>query len=385
MHAIHVIAGLRPEDGGPSYTVPRLCRSLATAGAKIDLLTVATAATDTNSGGHYCEHRFPWDFARVPGLRQLRASSGLAQTLRRQAPLADVIHNHGLWLMPNVYTGREAARSRRPLVFAPRGMLSAVALSFSKLKKRGFWHLMQRQAAFETACFHATSHQEYEEIRAFGLRKPVAIIPNGIDVDSTRAPRRGSRGPRTVLSLGRIHPKKNLDMLLRAWARVEAENPEWRLRIVGPAENGHDAELRALASRLGLCRAAIEGPVYGAQKDTEYRSADIFMLPTRNENFGMTVAEALAAGVPVIATRGAPWKGLVDEGCGWWIEIGEDSLAAALRESLSIPPDQLSRMGERGRKWMLRDFSWDRVAADMLDLYRWLKGSAPMPTFVHTN
>jgi len=382
MHAVHIIAGLRVRDGGPAYSVPRLCRELADAGAKIDLMTVAEGAAEENSEGSYRERRFTWDHAGIPILRGVRASSALAQSLRRETCAADVIHNHGLWLLPNVYAGREAARARKPLVVAPRGMLSPAALSFSRFKKRSFWYLLQRSAVASAACFHATSEQEYEEIRAFGLNHPVAIIPNGIDIEDFPPTTEPASPRRTLLSLGRIHPKKGLDTLLRAWAKVEPGRPDWALRIVGPSEGGHDRTLKALAVHLGLSRVSIEGPAYGEDKTRAYGAAQLFVLPTLNENFALTVAEALAAGVPVIATKGAPWGGLVDEGCGWWVDHGVEPLAAALSDSLARPQENLVAMGEKGRAWMARDFSWDRVARDSLDLYRGLSNGQARPSFV---
>lgn len=383
MHAVHIVAGLRATDGGPAYSVPRLCRALAAAGAKIDLMTVSESTAQDVSEASYRERRFPWDCGEIPVLRAVRRSSALARSLRHDARAADVIHNHGLWLLPNVYAGREAARADRPLVVAPRGMLSPAALSFSRFKKRCFWHLLQKSAVTNAACFHATSEQEYEEIRGFGLRQPVAIIPNGIDVENSAPfPERAS-GPRTVLSLGRIHPKKGLDNLLRAWAKVESVQPDWCLRIVGPSEGGYDAKLRALAAELRLSRVSIEGPVYGAEKRNIYHTAQLFVLSTLNDNFALTVAEALAAGVPVIATKGAPWKELVEQDCGWWIDHGVEPMVAALSQSLAAPQQRLAAMGQKGQAWMQRDFSWDGVARAMLDLYAWLAEGNGRPAFVH--
>lgn len=382
MHAIHIIAGLRTIDGGPAYTVPRLCQSLAEVGARVDLMAVSeTGASDVLKSG--CrEQYFSWDFAHIPLLRSCRASSGLARCLRAQAQIADVIHDHGLWLLPNVYAGREGARAKRPVVIAPRGMLSAAALSFSTWKKQLFWRLVQARAASAAACYHATSDQEYQEIRAFGIRAPVAVIPNGIDVEQLpKLPQPGEI--RTVLSLGRIHPKKGLESLLRAWKAVETLRPEWRLRIAGPAEGGHDVQLKRLAAELHLTRATIEGAVYGADKARAYCDASLFVLPTLNENFAVTVAEALAAGVPVIATKGAPWKGLDDEKCGWWIDGGPESLSAALLRATEMPEQELLACGEKGRSWMKRDFSWGHVAEDMLQLYAWLAAKEDRPQFVH--
>jgi glycosyltransferase involved in cell wall biosynthesis len=381
LRTAHVIPGLDPTGGGPSYCVPRLCEGLAGAGAETVLFSVADepgGQCDAHCKG-YRDCRFAWDYARIPILRRLRRSRGLSSALYHVARTADVIHNHGLWLMPNIGAGAAAASGGRPLVVSPHGMLAPVALAFSPLKKRAFWALLQGRAVRNAACIHATSEQEYEEIRNFGLTNPVAIIPLGIDLPEL--PTQLLVGPaaeRIVLSLGRIHLKKGLSRLVHAWAKVEAGHPGWRLKIAGPPEAGHDKELRELAMALGLTRVSVEGPIYGDAKTAAYENADVFVLSTLNENFGLTVAEALAAGTPVISTKGAPWSRLESEGCGWWIDHGVEPLAAALAHALALPREALKAMGNKGREWMARDFSWDRVGCDMLDVYLWLaRGADP--------
>jgi glycosyltransferase involved in cell wall biosynthesis len=138
--------------------------------------------------------------------------------------------------------------------------------------------------------------------------------------------------------------------------------------------------LRILAMSLQLTRVSIEGPIYGAAKQVAYREADLFVLPTLNENFGLTVAEALAAGTPVISTRGAPWSGLETRGCGWWIDHGVEPLAITLATSTSLPREALRAMGAKGRSWMARDFSWRSVASTMTETYRWAMGVADAPS-----
>jgi glycosyltransferase involved in cell wall biosynthesis len=385
LRSAHVVAGLDPSFGGPSYSVPRLCEALAAAGAETMLLSVAEIEIDQRDAYDkgYRDRRFAPDYARIPILRRLRSSRGLSNALRDAGLTADIIHNHGLWLVPNIKAGEAAASGRKPFVVSPRGMLAPVALAFSRLKKRAFWALLQGPAVRGAACIHATSAQEYQEIRGFGLANPVAIIPNGIDVPEL--PERPMVAPapeRIVLSLGRIHPKKGLSRLVNAWSKVEHRHPGWRLKIVGPAEAGHDKELRALATALGLSRVSVEGPIYGEAKTAAYRAADIFVLSTLNENFGLTVAEALAAGTPVISTKGAPWSGLESEGCGWWTDQGVEPLAAALAHAMALPREVLKAMGDKGRDWMARDFSWDRVAGDMIDVYLWLARGAEPPSTI---
>jgi glycosyltransferase involved in cell wall biosynthesis len=384
VRVVHVVAGIRRADGGPSYSVPRLCKALSQSGVRSALLSVAApdrSRPDTSNRDD--EQRFfAWDYATIPLLRELRASSALSSELTREAMRSDVIHNHGLWLMPNVYAGWAASRARTPLLVAPRGMLGAAALRFSRMRKMLFWQLFQGPAVRRAACFHATSRQEYEDIRAYGLTQPVAIIPNGVDLPQPQGKATTGMTDRVVLSLGRIHPKKGLDRLVRAWAQVEARHDHWRLRIVGPAELDHDADLRALVVSLRLSRVSIEPAIYGDQKYAAFRDADIFVLPTLNENFAMTVAEALAAGTPVISSKGAPWAGLEAERCGWWIDHGIEPLAAALRDAMALPREELRAMGVRGQHWMERDFGWDAIASKMAAVYAWLAGKAAPPEWV---
>jgi glycosyltransferase involved in cell wall biosynthesis len=380
VRALHVIAGLDEADGGPAYSIPALCRSLGRGGAEVQLFSVK--GRDSWSGGRvpeYSERRFAQNGAGVPVVGRLRWSAGLGAELNRAGPGVEIIHDHGVWLMPNVQAGRAAARSGRPLVVSPRGMFGAAALEFSRDVKRVFWALAQGPAIRGAACFHATSEQEYHEIRAFGLTRPVAIIPNGIDVTDADRAGPGPRVERVALSLGRLHPKKGLDGLVRAWAAVEGAHPDWRLRIVGPGERGYDHRLRALVAELGARRVTIEDAIYGGAKTAAYREADVFVLPSLSENFGLTVAEALAAGTPVISTKGAPWGGLATKGCGWWIDHGVEPLAVTLARAMSTPRGTLADMGARGREWMRRDFSWDRAAGDMLAVYRWLARGAQPP------
>jgi glycosyltransferase involved in cell wall biosynthesis len=188
---------------------------------------------------------------------------------------------------------------------------------------------------------------------------------------------------REVLYLGRLHPKKSVDMLIEAWGRVTAQRRAgWRLRIVGPNENGCGDFLKRLAASHTLAEVVVEPPIYGHSKLDAYRRADLFVLPTRNENFGITVAEALAAGTPAISTQGAPWAGLETERCGWWPPHGVESMTAMLGTALAMPTDELRAMGERGRAWMAREFSWDVVAARLLEVGAWLRDGGTPPAAI---
>ncbi|HET7409710.1 MAG TPA: glycosyltransferase [Paracoccaceae bacterium] len=379
--AVHVVAGLDPAHGGPSYSVPRLAAAQAGLGAGVTLLSVAgrgeRAAEERRDG--YALSLARWDAAGVPVLGRLRLSGGLGRALAA-CPAADVVHGHGLWLMPNVAAAQAARAAARPLVLSPRGMLAPEALAFWRTRKRLFWRLLQEPALEGLGCVHVTSAQEAEEVRAFGLTAPIAVIPNGVDLPPPAPPPPVPGGRREVLYLGRLHPKKSPEALIEAWSRLPAgQRAGWRLRIVGPGDDAFRVALARQAAALGPEEVSIEAGVFGPDRTDAYRRAALFVLPSLNENFGLTVAEALAAGTPVIATHGTPWSGLEAERCGWWVPHGPEPLAAALETAMALPAGELAAMGGRGREWVARDFSWQAVAEQMLEVYRWLRdgGAAP--------
>jgi glycosyltransferase involved in cell wall biosynthesis len=229
---------------------------------------------------------------------------------------------------------------------------------------------------------HATSEIEYGEIRALGFKAPVAIIPNGIDLPDLPVSR-PTASQRTLLFLSRIHPKKGGDRLLHAWQQLQHVHPDWRVRIVGHGEPSHERELRKLVHALQLERVDFSGPLYGAEKSKAYFEADVFVLPTHSENFGMVVAEALAHGCPVVVSKGAPWAGVQEERCGWWVEPDIDALTEMLGSALSETPRALSAMGARGRTWMQRDFSWSSIAEMMAAAYQLvIEGGIRLPWFL---
>lgn len=373
---LHTLAAMDHEASGPSYTVPRLCESLIATGVPTKLAVLDwVSGTDVPP---YVE-RFPLGL----GPRRIGRSPAMARWLieRVKGGAVEIIHNHGLWMMPNVYPGRARRAGNVRLVIAPRGTVSEWAWNHHRGRKWVMWHLLGQGNAMRAAdAFHATSEEEYADLRRLGFRQPVCVLPNGIDVPPPAAKPTGER--RTSLYLGRIHKKKGIDLLLKAWAAVEPRFPHWDLVVAGPDDGGWLAQYQALAADLKLARVSFPGPVYGQEKLALYRSAHLFVLPTHSENFGMTVAEALAAGTPAIVTRGAPWAGLVEHGAGWWIEIGVDPLVAALEEALSLPDEQLAEMGRNGCAWIWRDFSWDAIGRQMAAFYEWLRAGGPAPAWV---
>lgn len=378
MRALQVIAGLAPTHGGPSYSVPRLSAALNGVGCMSEVLTVGVErSTNASEISEY-----PPRYERTPILSKLRLSPALRGALSARSHFAPVIHDHGLWLMPNVYAGQVAAEMKCPLVVSPRGMLAAPALAVSPIRKRLFWTLFLARSLSTAAAWQATSLREAEDIRAFGINAPIAVIPNGIDLAERGALHSDRVGPRTILFLSRVHPHKGLPTLLEAWSRLAPHCSDWRIVIAGPDEAGHRLELGRMINSHAIPRVNFVGPVYGKAKEALMQQADVFVLPTRSENFGIAVAEALAAGVPAIVTKGAPWQGLEERRCGWWIDQGVAPLVEALRAATTLPARIRREMGARGRTWMEEDFSWEAVARQTMALYAWVSIGGEQPEFL---
>lgn len=228
--------------------------------------------------------------------------------------------------------------------------------------------------------FHATSEKEYEEIRAAGYRQPVAIVPIGMDVPEVESRVKGEAGRvRKIVFFGRLHKVKGVDRLIRAWGDVAHEG--WELVISGP-DCGMLEELKGLVAERKLPRVSFVGEINGHAKYEFLAEGDIYVLPSDTENFGVTVAESLASGTPVVASQGTPWQGLERERCGRWVPIGVEPLVAALKEMMALNDEERAAMGARGREWIRRDFSWKGIGVQMKSAYEWLQGNATCPSCV---
>ena len=374
---VHVVPGISQESSGPSYSVVRLCDELANDGRRVTLATV-----DWGKPVHGRE--FMCTFPLGAGPRRLGRSPALLAWLRAAARDNGgvTLHAHGMWQINALYPARTAIEFGCHLVMSPRGALSEWAMSHGSLLKKPFWWLFQREALEAVTCFHATSEAEYLEIRRLGFSQPVAVIPNGIDTPA-RVGDDESRKPE-LLFLGRLHPKKGVELLLHAWRELQSAFPQWRLVVAGSdsgyhRSSGYAASLQRLSRTLGLERTDFVGELLGDAKRDALSSAEVFVLPTRSENFGIAVAEALACGTPAVVTKGAPWSGLEAERAGWWCDASVPALREALVSAMSLTPSRRRLMGRSARAWMERDFGWPSIARRIGQVYDWLNDRSSSP------
>lgn len=294
----------------------------------------------------------------------------------------DLVHLHGIWLgFCHDVTGW-ALLQGRPLVVSPHGMLEPWALNHKKWKKRLAWWLYQKNDLMRARAFHACSEQEANSIRELGFRQPIAVIPNGVVLPKLKVEEAKVRDEtKTALFLSRINPKKGLPMLLDAWAKLSPSG--WRLVIAGNDDSNHLPTVQAKVLESGLeGQVEITGPLFGTEKESAFLNADLFVLPSYSENFGIVVTEALSYRVPVLTTKGCPWKELEEHACGWWVEPTPAGTTKGLERALSTSPEDLRLMGERGRKLVEDKYQWPSIGRDMNRFYKWLLGDGYKPEFV---
>jgi glycosyltransferase involved in cell wall biosynthesis len=287
----------------------------------------------------------------------------------------DILHDHGLWL-PNNFSSAKAAHALQiPLIVSTRGMLEPWAFQYRGWKKKLMYWAWQKNVLSRAAVIHATSLREKDNLRALGLKNPVAIIPNGVDLPELKQIEK--KDIKTALFLSRVHPVKGLMNLVKAWEKTKPHG--WRVVIAGPSEAGHESEIKRAIEDAGLIdQFVFSGSIDEPLKWDFFNQADLFILPSFSENFGIVVAEALASNVPVITTKGTPWSDLITHRCGWWVDIGVDPLAEALKAAINLTDAERSEMGQRGRALVREQYSWEKISEDMLRVYEWVNnGGAP--------
>lgn len=371
MHLCHVVPSLEDRHGGPSKSVRALANAMA-ATETTDLLTTLEPGQQMLAPGedaaaiHVYERQAP---------RWLCASAGLQRRLATSS--YDVVHAHALWLLTLRYA-RDAARTHGvPLVISPRGMMSGWAWEHRRWRKRlATWFV--HPGAFQAAAgWHATSAEEADDIRRRGFAQPICVAPNGVelptdaDLAAARAawhqefPSLASR--RVALFYSRFHRKKRVRELIELW--LATAPVDWLLLVAGVPEEYTVAEVQSWCPAAASESRVIV--VDGRGRPPPFAVAEVFLLPSHSENFGLVVAEALAARVPAVVTDTTPWTALNAHDAGQC--VAWENYPHALRIALATAPAELAARGGRGRAWVAQEFTWQQAAARLLDFYRELK------------
>ncbi|MCL5023036.1 MAG: glycosyltransferase [Nitrospirae bacterium] len=327
----------------------------------------------------------------VKGPHALGFAPEMYQALCRMA--ADLSHTHGLWMYPSIAAYRWSKQLKKPYVVSPHGMLDSWALSNSRYKKILAGYLYENRHLKTASCIHALGTPEVQAIRDYGLRNPICLIPNGIDMinkpESNEAPWQNQvdSGRNVLLYLGRIHPKKGLINIIYAWSLLKSSGismiNEWAVVIVGWDQCNYEAELKAAVTKLNLANSVFFlGPQFHEKKNAAYHFANGFILPSLSEGLPMTVLEAWSHSLPVLMTPQCNIPEGFEKGAAIKIETDPKAIARGLIELFEMSDVERKEMGQRGLNLVKQQFSWSTVAVQMRQVYEWILGGGTPPECV---
>ena len=324
-----------------------------------------------------CFNRFWPETIQYPrtGLQKAYYARGLDAGAVALLAQADVVHGHGFYVYPNWALGGEAIATHKALVYHPHGFFEPWILNRSRWKKWLVSLLFENHNMRQCRLWRALTTREADQIRKQGFTAPIVVVPNGVRLEDFAAnpssngigglalPARAAEKRRLVF-MARLHPKKGLDLLIPAWARLKEYHSRWELVIAGPDEDGYRSVVEKLIRELDVASATtLVGSVTGSNKRDLLKGADLFILPSYSEGFPVAVLEAMACQAPVIGTEACNLTELETEGGGWLCQANVSSVQKVLGEALQSSDTERQERGRTARKLIERRYTWPSIAA----------------------
>lgn len=370
MRVCHIVPSLEERHGGPSKSVRALANAHARLGVTTDLLATQAQVPTTPFQDAAHVAIYPRDFPEW-----LCSSGELKQHL--VATGYQCVHHHSLWLRTLHYAHTTARRQGVPLIIAPRGMLSDWAYRHHRWKKKLAELFIHPGALSSATGWHATSDEEAEDIRRLGFQQPICVAPNGVNpptpADLAHARNRwhelcpATKQRPVAVFYSRFHRKKRLRELLDLW--LSQNTGDWLLLLAGLPEEYSVTEINGWIAAAGAQERVVVFDSTG--QPPPYAVGSLFLLPSHSENFGLVVAEALVAGLPVLTTDTTPWREMERQNAGWCISW--ENFGQTLTLALNTPATELNAMGTRGRSWAEKQFTWERSGQLLIDFYQRLR------------
>lgn len=372
MKVLHFIPSIDQADGGTTTYMQLLASELG----KLCELHIATHRSNSpvkmvNCQVHYIDCSILW------GMK-----NEWKKLLNNLQP--DMVHINCCWMPQCAFAQKWAQTLGYKVVLTPHGMLEPwiIQRNYWWKKRPALW-LYQKKAVQRADYLHATAESEKVNLLKLGYNPRIAVIPNGIEVNKIRMKESWKRN-REILFLSRIHVKKGIELLLEAVAQLKEELKDYQVLIAGEGDETYIQNLKKKTQELGVSeQVQLIGGVYGAEKWERFQQADLFVLPSYSENFGIVVAEALASGTPVLTTHGTPWQELETQNCGWWIELNVAEIVKALKAFINTSETTLEVMGKNGRQLVEEKYSIEAVARQMKELYEWIVCPKDKPQYIH--
>ncbi|MBK8805097.1 MAG: glycosyltransferase [Bacteroidales bacterium] len=375
MKVLHSINTLGENQGGPSASTYNLTKSLRELGVDVTLLCY----TPKHNEKPIAEDSFIVSLDS-PFESRFGVSYSPNQYLKKNITNFDIVHAQGLWqYMPNIST-KYALNNSVPYIISTRGMLYENVLKGSIVKNLAL-SIYQKSLLNKASVVHATCKQEYIFNRKAGVRSPIAIIPNSVEFDINDVVENTKKNQ--IGFIGRLHPIKNIDLLIKAWNSLGVKTESWELVLIGGGDEDYVNYLKSLAHENSNKNIIFKGFAHGADKQSIMNSFKATVLVSKSENFGMSVVESLALKIPVIASNTTPWDDLEIYNCGWWIDNSISSIANTLDKVFSTSIQELKQMGENGRSLIEKKYSTQAVTKQMVQVYNWILNNEVKPDFVY--
>lgn len=376
MNILHS-GSLDVKSGGPALSTYLTIKGLKINGIKADIIMPPLSA----NGKLIANDVDIYYTAPITNVR-LGYMPKISDTLK-QLHIYDIYHVQGLWQYLGHSVATFAHKHQKPYLITLRGMMYPQAMAHSALIKKISLALYQRNDLQCAACIQATCIEEMNYYRQLGFTTPVAILPNPIEITGIIDRPIRQRDCLRFGYLGRIHPRKHIERLIYAFDALRNELNDTELLIIGADDKQYEEFLRKEVEQLHLKNVRFTGFLTGKEKDEAIMSLSYLVVPSDFENFGNIVTEALVRGVPVIASKGMPWKDLEDYHCGWWINNNQDTINDAIMMAYNTSEEDRIRMGMNGKKLMHDKYSVEVLGGKMKQLYEWILNGGEKPDFVY--
>lgn len=375
MKILQTIAGFGTHSGGTSTCTYDLLSAIHRIGCDVDLMTLQS--TDL-MGKNEAWIKALTDDAITP----YGYSRNMNHFLKQGD--YDLYHTNGMWMHCNHITCVIARKKHKPYIITPHGMLYPQAMARSPWKKQLLLNIGGVDKDLRLAsCIHCTCMEEMKHYRDLGYKNPVAVIPNPVPIPSFVGELKNDRSVRRIGFLGRLHPRKNVEALINTWISLGAVVNNAQLVIMGKGDLQYERMLKERVLQSGIKNVEFAGFVIGREKFEHLASLTALCVPSDFENFGMIVTEALSVGTPVIASLGTPWQELNTAHCGYWVNNDVKTLAETIAKVLSLSSEEISAMGENGKRLVREKYQDIQVAKMMKQLYEWVCYGGNKPDFVY--
>jgi len=389
-----IIENIADEYGGPANSLPNMLEAIR---SELAIKSIIYSIIKSNNEKNEFIERFsiPWVRCKPNGLDKLKYSSELKNRLKADLANDDILFSNNLWNYPAYLSAKLAQQKNIPHIASIRGTLYPWSLSQGKLRKKIAWFLFQKRALQQASLVHVTCVDEFKAVRALGITSPIALVPHGINYNDYQAlplPEHAhkklslSSNKKYILFMSRLHKKKGLDLLLDVWPELVKKHPDWCLLVVGPDYSDYTQKIQKVVSEFTIQdNIKILGMLTGDDKKSVMSISDFFVLPSYTENFGVVIGEALAAGLPVITTKGTPWSEIEDENCGKYITLSKENLLRAISEMMLLDKAELSVMSDNAKLLIKNNYSWSSQAKKFGQALDFITTGKPAPSIVYSD